>query len=246
MNSELLIHIPARAGSKRVPKKNLRILGAMPMIGYSINAAISSGLTSDIVVNTDCPEIREYVRARKDGTSVYIRPTPLASDTATGDEFTADIIEALKPKTLMMISPVCPLISSNTIRNAYQAYCESTADTLISCTETRMQTACNQSFINVNPERPMPPSQENAPIQICNWAVTIWNSDLFLSRYKSGGGAYLGNHRILYSIPQLEAYKVSYEDDFQIIHALINAGALTSSNFKPNYWRPGDSIPMKS
>lgn len=241
MSPNLLIHIPARAGSKRVPKKNLRILGGIPMIGHAINAAISSGLTSDIVVNTDCPDICEYVRARNDRIDVYIRSSTLASDTATGDEFTADIIEALRPKTLMMISPVCPLISSRTIRNAYQVYCDSQADTLISCTETRMQTACNQGFINVNPELPMPPSQENSPIQICNWAVTIWSSDLFLSRYKSGGGAYLGNHRILYPIPQLEAYKVSYEDDFQIIQALLNAGSLAASSLKPTYWRPGDS-----
>ena len=235
---DLLLHIPARAGSKRVPKKNLRLLAGKPMIGYAIDAAIKANITNNIVVNTDCPLIIQYVESRGD-ISLYKRDEFLANDTATGDDFTADIISKMNPKTLMMLNPVCPLIEPSIICDVYQQFMDSSADTLITCTETRMQVACNQGFINVNPEFPMPPSQLNSPVQICNWAVAIWDCPSFMSRYQNQEGAYLGLKRILAPIPQLCSFKVSYEDDFSIIESIINARHCVGTQpIKASYWNP--------
>jgi pseudaminic acid cytidylyltransferase len=75
--------IPARGGSKRIPRKNIKPFGGKPMIAWSIEAAKSSGLFQKIIVSTDDDEIAEV--ARQWGAEVpFIRPAELSNDfTAT-------------------------------------------------------------------------------------------------------------------------------------------------------------------
>jgi len=76
--------IPARGGSKRVPRKNVRSFNGKPMIGWPIEAALRSGLFDHVVVSTDDDEIAEVARAC--GAEVpFMRPPALADDhTGTG------------------------------------------------------------------------------------------------------------------------------------------------------------------
>jgi CMP-N-acetylneuraminic acid synthetase len=58
---KIVLHIPAREGSKRVPRKNIRLMAGNPMISYTIRAALMSGITDHVYVNTDSEEIIDYV-----------------------------------------------------------------------------------------------------------------------------------------------------------------------------------------
>lgn len=77
--------IPARGGSKRIPRKNIRIFAGKPIIAYSIEAALSTGLFDRILVSTDDDEIAEVAKAY--GADVpFLRPKALADDyTGTND-----------------------------------------------------------------------------------------------------------------------------------------------------------------
>ncbi len=71
--------IPARGGSKRIPRKNLKLFHGEPMIVRSIRVALASGLFDQVVVSTDDPEIAALSRAH--GAQVpFVRPTTLADD----------------------------------------------------------------------------------------------------------------------------------------------------------------------
>ncbi|MDI2594532.1 pseudaminic acid cytidylyltransferase [Pseudomonas sp. N3-W] len=71
--------IPARGGSKRIPRKNLKPFDGVPMIARSIQAALGSGLFAQVVVSTDDEEIAEVARAY--GAQVpFMRPSALADD----------------------------------------------------------------------------------------------------------------------------------------------------------------------
>jgi len=84
--------IPARGGSKRIPKKNSREFCGKPMIAYSIEAAKKTQLFDRIIVSTDSSEIAEV--AKKYGAEVpFIRPAALSDDHATSDQV---IIHALE------------------------------------------------------------------------------------------------------------------------------------------------------
>jgi CMP-N-acetylneuraminic acid synthetase len=231
---KLVAHIPARAGSKRVKSKNLRMLRGKPMIAYAIECAKACPEIEEVYVNTDCTKLAAL--AEEYGVKVFLRNPELASDTATGDDFTVDIMDRLKLDTLMMISPVCPLVTPEDVTRAITAYRSSDADTLITCEETSMQTAKGSAFVNIDPVGPLKPSQDNPKMQICNWAVTIWNADVFRRNYAEFKGGYCGTNRILFPIDPLRAVKVSYEEDFRMVEALLTARDTGMNSEAATYW----------
>ena len=79
MSAEILALIPARGGSKSIPRKNLRLLGGRPMITYSIDHARASRHITRIIVSTDDDEIAAVSRAA--GAEVpFLRPAEYAQD----------------------------------------------------------------------------------------------------------------------------------------------------------------------
>lgn len=84
--------IPARGGSKRIPRKNIKLFHGKPLIAYSIETALASGLFSEVVVSTDDTEIAEV--ARSYGASVpFVRPKELSDDFTTSG---AVVVHAMK------------------------------------------------------------------------------------------------------------------------------------------------------
>mgnify|MGYP000194531370 CR=1 FL=1 len=234
---KLVAHIPARAGSKRVRSKNLRLMDGKPMIAYAIECAKACPEIETVYVNTDSPELMQL--AAEYGVEVFERDPALASDTASGDDFTQDIMTRLGLDTLLMISPVCPLVTPEDVSRAVAAFkANEQADTLITCTETTMQTAKEGAFVNIDPDGPLAPSQDNPAIQVCNWAVTIWNAEVFLGNYARTRGGYCGTNRILFPIDPLHAVKVSYEEDFRMAEALIAHRKNAVETGEAEFWIP--------
>lgn len=218
-----VLHIPARAGSKRVPAKNLRIMNGQPMIRYAIDAALKSGVTDQCYVNTDSEEIIAYVTSSCPKMNIFLRAPELANDQASSDQFNYDIITKLKPNHLIMINPVCPLITAEDIRRAVEAYLASDCDTLISSSSTQMQVFCEGEPVNIALNEPLAPSQSNKRVTTLNWAVTIWDAQKFSERMEQFGYASLGENRLLFDIDPIHAVKVSEEKDFLFAEQLIRA-----------------------
>lgn len=218
-----VLHIPARKGSKRVPNKNMRLLDGKPMIGYSLETAKYFIEIFDVYVNTDSLEISDY--AKGFDIETYLRKPNLASDDATGDQFTYDIINELKPDTLIMLNPVCPLITPSDVQETIESYANSPneVDTLISVSSTNMQSVFQNEFLNINPKGPLAPSQANEKVYTCNWAITIWNAQVFKNNYEKYQGGYCGTNRIFFPLSPLKSIKVSYEDDFRLAEAIMKS-----------------------
>jgi CMP-N-acetylneuraminic acid synthetase len=81
-NPEVLALIPARGGSKGIPRKNIRPFARHPLIAYSIAAALQAQTVTRVVVSTDDPEIAEVARAFGAETP-FLRPAELAADRST-------------------------------------------------------------------------------------------------------------------------------------------------------------------
>ena len=218
---KVVLHIPAREGSKRVPKKNLRKMNGSPMISYVIKESLESKITKEVYVNTDSSEIISYVEKNFSKCKVYKRPAKLATDNSSSEDFNLDIINSLNVDTLIMINPVCPLIKSSDIIDAFIKYKESDCDTLISCSSTKMQTFCEDNPVNININEQLAPSQKNQTVKTLNWAITIWDCKSFRKRIKSLGYAVLGDNRLLYELDFIKSIKVSYEDDFILAEKIL-------------------------
>ena len=87
--------IPARGGSKRIPHKNIKPFLGRPIIAYSIEAALGTGLFEEVMVSTDDVEIAEI--ARQEGASVpFLRSMENANDYATLADVLVEVINAYK------------------------------------------------------------------------------------------------------------------------------------------------------
>ncbi|OVE74301.1 hypothetical protein BVX94_00760 [bacterium B17] len=232
----IVAHIPGRGGSKRCPAKNLRMLCGKPMMAYAIECAQASGLFDKVIVNTDSDDIAALATAWN--AEVFRRDPALGSDTATGDDFTADFMRRTGVDTVVMISPVCPLVSVDDIKQAVEMYRASDCDTLITCEKTQMQTFCEDKPVNIDDSQPLAPSQENPIVKVLNWAVTIWNSETFLASYEKNKSGYLGTKRLLMPIDPVRATKVSYESDFEMVEQLMLSRSATTQS--ATYWNKQD------
>lgn len=115
--------IPARGGSKRIPRKNIREFCGKPMIAYAIDAALGAGLFERVVVSTDDEEIREIAVAAG-AVAPFIRPAELADDHTPTVPVIAHAITACNDlgweiDFACCIYPGVPLIEISDLTKAY-------------------------------------------------------------------------------------------------------------------------------
>ena len=224
----VVAHIPARAGSKRVKAKNLRYIDGKPLLAYSVECAIAADVCDEVYVNSDSEDM--IALAESLGAKGYKRNRELASDTASGDEFTYDFIKTMRPDTLVMISPVCPLITVVEVKAALERFQNSDCDTLITCESTQMQTFCDGKEVNIDLSTQLAPTQENPIVHILNWAVTVWDAKKFVENYENFGSAYIGKKRELLTIDPIKAVKISKESDFELAESLLKSNKLAKES----------------
>jgi N-acylneuraminate cytidylyltransferase len=118
--------IPARGGSRRVPRKNARNFGGRPILAYSIEAALRSGLFDRVVVSTDCAEIAET--ARQCGAETpFQRHSDLSDDYTPVSSVTCDALDRLDPQGLIygevaQLMANCPLRTDEDVRQSYEQF----------------------------------------------------------------------------------------------------------------------------
>lgn len=128
--------IPARGGSKRLPRKNILDLAEKPLIAWTIEAAQMSVGIDEIIVTTDDSEIEQV--ANSFGARVIIRPDHLASDTASSIDVVLHAIESQKEKYdyVLLLQPTSPLRNCKHINDVINMLFEKKADAVISVSET--------------------------------------------------------------------------------------------------------------
>ena len=116
--------IPARGGSKRIPKKNIKDFLGKPIIAYSIEAAIDSGLFDKIMVSTDDKDIVKI--SRQYGASVpFLRSHENANDHAVLSDVVDEVLNKYKSSShnfenICCILPTAPFISAEKLQQAYK------------------------------------------------------------------------------------------------------------------------------
>jgi len=130
--------IPARGGSKRIPKKNIKDFFGKPLIAYSIEAALKTKLFAKVIVSTDDEEIAKI--AKQYGAEVpFLRPKELADDfTVTGDvvNHAVDYLESIgeKYEYICTIYATAPFIQEKYLIEGYEALQNNDAVNAFSCT----------------------------------------------------------------------------------------------------------------
>ncbi|MDC6449550.1 pseudaminic acid cytidylyltransferase [Pseudomonadales bacterium] len=132
--------IPARGGSKRIPRKNIRNFHGAPLLKYSIEAARESGLFEKIIVTTDDHEIAEVAKSYKADVP-FVRPAELSDDFTTTAEVVKHALEWMKNKGYnyefsCTIYATAPFLEARYILEGYSALINSSAVSAFSATSS--------------------------------------------------------------------------------------------------------------
>ena len=219
--------IPARGGSKRLPGKNIKLLGGKPLIAWTIEAAIRSNVFDHVFVSTDSEEIASV--SRDYGAKVpFLRPAELSSDTATTNDVVTHLISWFEKEYSQEASNIAILQPTSPFRNA---------EHIIEAFE-EMKTKHAKAIVSV--------CELEHPIQFCNQLGLDGSMDGFIKKennkrtqdlepyYRLNGAIYIFDRKYVGRISELYsmgtfAYvmssKVSIdidtENDFKLAEFLI-------------------------
>lgn len=144
MALRVLAIVPARGGSKGIPRKNLCVVAGNPLILWTIEAALASRLLDRVVVSTDDEEIAQVSRAA--GVEVLMRPASLAADQTPTLPVLQHVVrqleedEAYRPDAVMTLQPTSPLRRASHIDEAIEMFSgDAGADSLVSVVQVPHQ-----------------------------------------------------------------------------------------------------------
>lgn len=127
---KILAIIPARAGSKGIPNKNIRIISGYPLIYYSIENALSSSYITDVIITTDSDQVK--IIGEQMGAKVKWRDSSLCGDDVTLDAVIADAVPEGKWDYIVTMQPTSPTLRVETLDAAIKYAIDHDLDTLIS------------------------------------------------------------------------------------------------------------------
>lgn len=208
--------IPARLGSTRIARKNLRYLGKRPLVSWVTETARDSGLFDEVWINSESFELG--VLAERLGVRFYLRPAELAVDSATSEDFVRDFILHNECDELYQITPTSPFLTIDDMKRAVSLLTYN--ETVLSV--KKIQAECfldAETPINFDPNRAMLPSQHLCPVySMCN-GIFGWKSQTFLDR---GRSATYGRDRALLVLDGDSSIDIDTEADFTVAEAIVN------------------------
>lgn len=219
--------IPARSGSKGVKNKNIRELNGKPLIAYTIEAAINSGVFDEIMVSTDSAEYAEI--AMNYGADVpFLRSNRNATDTASSWDTVDEVLAGYKNKgivfnTFCLLQPTSPLRTSFDIQEAYRLFREKAEFAVVSVCEAEHsplwcgQLPDNRELSCFIDKEAMKQRQASAKYYRLNGAIYIvdvnrFSADHYL--YQTGSFAYI--------MPQIRSIDIDTEIDFLYVESLLS------------------------
>jgi CMP-N-acetylneuraminic acid synthetase len=215
--------IPARLGSKRVKKKNLRLIDGKPLISYVLDVVAKCKCFDEIYLNSEAEIFSEI--AAKHNVGFYKRSPHLSTDTSTNDEFCHDFMKNIPGDVVIQILPTSPLITAIEIESFVEFMLNESIESLISVEEKRIACVYKKKPINFDNLKVNPPSQTMTPIQAYATVLMGWTYKSFIRSMIELGSAYHGgNSKVAYfPLSGLSTLDIDREEDFQLVEKIILA-----------------------
>lgn len=223
--------VPARGGSKGVPRKNVAELNGAPLIAHTITPALTSGVLTDVIVSTDDAAIAEA--AAQAGAQVpFLRPSDLATDTARSIHVIQHALEFMcdargNYDAVMMLQPTCPFRRPEDIQAAIKLLEAASADSVISVVAVggghpgRMKYIDDEGLL-VDP--PFAEEQENQNRQELP-SIFIRSGSIYLTRSSTiRGGSFKGLRSAALVVPELRSVNIDTLLDLEWARYLIATG----------------------
>lgn len=220
--------IPARSGSKGLPNKNIRPLNGVPLMAYTIKAALNSGMFERVMVSTDSEEYAEI--ARQWGAEVpFLRSPETSTDTSSSWSVVKEVLDKYAKlgetfDTLALLQVTSPLRTGAQIQEAYALLEEKNAEAVISVNEMGKALECLRHLepelrLGAFAEKPHEyrPRQVFLPTYQVNGAIYIWRTENFSLDATIYTDAAVG-----YEMSKIYSLDVDDLEDFAMVEAIVN------------------------
>ncbi len=211
--------IPARMGSQRLKKKNLRELGGVPLIVRCIRKCQAAGCFDEIWVNSEDDEFGAIAAA--EGVPFHKRPAELANNVATSEQFVFEFFTRHPCDRLFQVHSIAPLLPAQDVRAFVEAMEAGGYDTMLSCTHEQIECALEGRPVNFTFDEKTN-SQELTPIQRISWSITGWTRAVYLRACEAGRTATYSGKIGFHVIDRLGGHIIKTEEDLQIAEALLS------------------------
>lgn len=216
----IIVMIPARLGSKRIPKKNIRYMLDKPLICYPIEMALKTALYEEVWVNTEDTSLGRAVE--RYGAKFHERPAELASDIATNRDFTYEFLQKHPCDYVVMANTTSPLIREETWIRFADFIQNNDYDTILSVVSEKEETFYKGEPLNFSLAEKIN-SQLLEPTQKIVWALTAWKRESFIKLQECGKNPVFGGNLGLFEIPKDEACDLDTEEDWRIAEGILTS-----------------------
>lgn len=224
MYMNLLAIIPARGGSKGIPRKNARLLAGKPLIAHTIESAWQSKNITRVVVSTDDPEIATI--SKQYNAEVVQRPAEISGDTASSESALLHTLEHLKtaenyqPDLIAFLQCTSPLTSPEDIDDTIQALLNEGADSAFTAAPFHYflwKKGQNDEAVEINHnKRTRPMRQEREPQYIETGAVYVMRTKGFLEvKHRFFGKT------VMHITPPERRWEIDDPIDFEVAEVLM-------------------------
>ncbi|WP_026167204.1 N-acylneuraminate cytidylyltransferase [Balneola vulgaris] len=214
--------IPVRGGSKSIPLKNIRPLAGKPLIYWTMEAALHSGVFDHIYISTDSPEIEEVVVKHQQALAFTLikRSAETATDKASTESAMLEFAEQFDFDEIALIQATSPLLKSEHIREAFEQKKHTNVDSLLTvCVQERFiweeGTDGRAKPINYDPLN-RPRRQDFEGLLVENGAMYITSKESLLATKCRISGT-MG----VYKMPPESYFEIDEPSDWQIAEALL-------------------------
>lgn len=218
--------IPARGGSKRIPRKNILPLNGIPLLAYAIRAAQSSGCFDEVLVSTEDMEIKDL--AEREGALVDNRPASMAGDLVTKVQVVKEYLSRPenenKYETVCALLPTCPFRSAKDIQNAFDVFSRGSTKFLVGVTayDFPIQLALTSDSNERGLMKPFfeggykkTRSQDIQTMYHPNGAMYIAGVKEFLAL-----GTFFNDQMLTYEMPAINSFDIDYPWQFEVAEVI--------------------------
>lgn len=210
--------IPARMGSQRLKKKNLRELQGVPLIVRAIRKCKDAGCFDEIWVNSEDIEFKAIAEA--EGVNFHQRPSELGDNNATSEEFVAEFFENVDCDKLLQVHSIAPLLSAKEVTEFTNQFIKSGVDVMLSCIEDQIEVAYKDEPVNFVFSKKTN-SQDLMPTQRITWSITGWSKEIYMNAIKKDECATYAGNVAFFPVSSVSGHVIKTQQDLDIADALL-------------------------
>jgi len=232
---KIIAVITARSGSKSIPDKNIRNLGGIPLLGWSLKALSKSTMVDEIIFSSDSNSYFEIAKSINDGIIFHKRSSELSEDVPS-ELVLLDVIEKFDSmfdddSIIVLIQPTTPFLSTSNIDECINNLVEN----------PKMNTSVSVKILEEYPEWTIHSQPDNPNTGICEDIMGNVSVRQNLSkRFIPNGGIYairvaflkkekkiIDNETLIYEMSKLSSIDIDNEADFLICDSLVKSGIIS-------------------